>query len=88
MPECLSYFTKILAKINPNNVFNILSWIPLLPDPTIEFNLDPPSYQQTTNVIRKVKTSGSPCPLDQLSIICFKRCPFLRSYLTELFRAV
>ena len=35
-----------------------------------------------------MKTSGSPCPLDQLSIICFKRCPFLRSYLTELFRAV
>ena len=35
-----------------------------------------------------MKTSGSPCPLDQLSIICFKRCPLLRSYLTELFRAV
>ena len=35
-----------------------------------------------------MKTSGSPCPLDQLSIICFKRCPFLRSYLTELVRAV
>ena len=88
MPECFSYFTKILAKINPNKVFNIPSWIPLLPDPTIEFNLDPPTYQQITNVIRKMKTSGSPCPLDQLSIICFKRCPFLRSYLTELFRAV
>ena len=83
MPECLSYFTKILAKINPNKVFNIPSWIPLLPDPTNEFNLDPPTYQQITNVIRKMKTSGSPCPLDQLSIICFKRC-----YLTELFRAV
>ena len=88
MPECLSYFTKILAKINPNKVFNIPSWIPLLPDPTIESNLDPPTYQQITNVIRKMKTSGSPCPLGQLSIICFKRCPFLRSYLTELFRAV
>ena len=35
-----------------------------------------------------MKTYGSPCPLDQLSIICFKRCPFLRSYLAELFRAV
>ena len=88
MPECLSYFTKILAKIHPNKVFNIPSWIPLLPDPTIEFNLDPPMYQQITNVIQKMKTSGSPFPLDQSSIICFKRCPFLRSYLTELFRAV
>ena len=35
-----------------------------------------------------MKASGSPCPLDQLSIICFKRCPFLRSYLTDLIRAV
>ena len=88
MSECFSYFTKILAKINPTKVFNIPSWIPLLPDPTIEFNLDPPTYQQITNIIRKMKTSGSPSPLDQLSIICFKRCPFLRSYLTELIRAV
>ena len=81
----LFWFTKFHGQ---NKVFNIPSWIPLLPGPTIEFNLDPPTYQQITNVIRKMKTSGSPCPLDQLSIICFKRCPFLRSYLTELFRAV
>ena len=33
-----------------------------------------------------MKSSGSPCPLDQLSIICFKRCPYLRTYLTELIR--
>ena len=32
--------------------------------------------------------SGSPCRLDQVSIICFKRCPFLRSYLTDLIHAV
>ena len=31
-----------------------------------------------------MKPSGSPCPLDQISIICFKRCPYLRSYLTEI----
>ena len=41
----------------------------MLPEPTVEFNLDPPTYEQATNVIRKMKTSGSPCPLDQLSII-------------------
>ena len=33
-----------------------------------------------------MKESGSPCPLDQLPIICFKRCPFLRSYLSEIIR--
>ena len=31
-----------------------------------------------------MKTSGSPCPLDQISIICYKRCPYLRSYLTAI----
>ena len=34
-----------------------------------------------------MKTSGSPSPLDQISIICFKRCPYLRTYLTELMQA-
>ena len=29
--------------------------------------------------------SGSPCPLDKISIIPFKRFPYLRTYLTELF---
>ena len=69
-------------------LFSIPSWIPVLPDPQFQFDLDPPSYQQVTNIIRRMKASGSPCPLDQLSIICFKRCPFLRSYLTDLIRAV
>ena len=35
-----------------------------------------------------MKTSGSPSPLDQISIICFKRCPYLRTYLAELIQAV
>ncbi|CAB3996693.1 Hypothetical predicted protein [Paramuricea clavata] len=35
-----------------------------------------------------MKTSGSPSPLDQISIICFKRCPYLRTYLVELIQAV
>ena len=82
--DCFTYFSKSLAKINPNRLFNIPSWIPKLPDPEVQFNLDPPTYQQITNVIRKMKSSGSPCPLDQLSIISFKHCPYLRTYLTEL----
>ncbi len=86
MTDCLNYFSKSLVKINPNKLFNIPSWIPKLSDPEVQFNLDPPTYQQITNVIRKMKSSGSPCPLDQLSIICFKRCPYLRTYLTELIR--
>ena len=84
MTDCLSYFSKTLAKVNPNKLFVIPSWIPKLSDPVFKFDLDPPTYQQITNIIRKMKSSGSPCPLDQLSIICFKRCPYLRSYLADL----
>ena len=86
--DCFTYFSKSLAKINPNRLFNIPSWIPKLSDPEVQFNLDPPTYQQITNVIRKMKSSGSPCPLDQLSIICFKRCPYLRTYLSELIQEI
>ena len=74
--------------MNPNKIFQIPSWIPALPDPITEFNLEPPTYQQITNIIRKMKTSGSPSPLDQISIICFKRCPKRRTYLSELIQAV
>ena len=35
-----------------------------------------------------MKASGFPCPLDQISIICFKLCPYLRSYLTEIIHNV
>ena len=74
--------TRTLLSVNPTKVFNLPSWIPTLSDPVIPFNLEPPTYQQISNVIRKMKASGSPCPLDQLSIICFKRCP--RTYLSEI----
>ena len=29
-----------------------------------------------------MKASGSPCPLDKISTICFKRCPYLRIVIT------
>ena len=35
-----------------------------------------------------MKASGSPCPLDKISIIPFKRCPFLRSYITAVFNII
>ena len=88
MEDCFKYFTRTLARFQPNKVFEIPNWIPKLSDPKVQFDLDPPTYQHITNVIRKMKSSGSPCPLDQLSIICFKRCPYLRTYLTELIRCV
>ena len=35
-----------------------------------------------------MKSSGCPCPLDQISSICFKRCPFLRTVITRLLRTI
>ena len=35
-----------------------------------------------------MKSSGSPCLLDQLSTICFKRCPYLRTNLSELIHEI
>ena len=86
--QCVEYFTKTLAAVNPNKMFNIPNWIPVLSDPQVEFDLDLTSYLKIIAVIRKMKASGSPCPLDQISIISFKRCPYLRTYLTELIRSV
>ena len=77
------YFTKSLSAVIPNRTFNIPSWIPKFNSPTSPFNLDPPTYNEITNVTRKMKPSGSPCPLDQISVICLKRCPYLRTYLIE-----
>ncbi|CAB3997754.1 Hypothetical predicted protein [Paramuricea clavata] len=82
-----AYFTKTLSAVIPNKTFSIPSWIPKFNSPTTPFNLDPPTYNEITNVIRKMKPSGSPCPLDQISVICLKRCPYLRTYLTEIIHA-
>ena len=35
-----------------------------------------------------MKASGSPCPLDKISVNPFKSCPYLRTYLIELFSLI
>ena len=75
LAQCTIYFTKSLSAVFPNKTFNIPSWIPKFNAPTSPFNLDPPTYNEITNVIRKMKPSGSPCPLDQISVISLKRLP-------------
>ena len=87
LAQCTAYFTRTFSAVIPNKIFNIPSWIPKFSSPTTPFNLDPPTYNEITNIIRKMKLSGSPCPLDQISVICLKRCPYLRTYLTEIIQA-
>ena len=60
--------------------------MPSLPDPSIPFNQSLPSYEKVTNVIRRMETSDSPCPLDKISILPFKRSPYVRSFLTKIIR--
>ena len=65
-------------------MFTIPSWIPCLQAPTAEFSGQPVTYKKICKIINRMKSSGSPCPIDQISIICFKRCPYLRSYILNV----
>ena len=65
-------------------VFTIPSWIPKWKEPDIPFNLSPPTYQEITEIIKGMKSSGLPCSLDQISIICSKWCPYLRLFILNI----
>ena len=73
--QCTRFFYKMFSAIMPNKSFSIPNWIPKLSQPSNPFDVSPPSYEKVTSIIRRIKSSGSPCPLDKISIICFKRCP-------------
>ena len=78
------YFQRPFSFDSPNRQFSIPSWFPSLPQPTVSFICEPPSYEKVTRVIRRMKASGSTCSLDQISVIFFKRFPFLRTVLTRI----
>ena len=71
--QCTEFFTKVFSAVSPGKLFSLPDWIPTFNKPASAFDLTPPSYQQVTHIIRRMKASGSPCPLDKISIICFKR---------------
>ena len=76
--------SKYISSLHTDKLFHIPNWIPKLSKPSIPFNLSAPSYREITNIIRRMKTSGSPYPLDQISIIVLKRSPYLQTYLTAV----
>ena len=78
---CADYFKQTFKCTNPSKIFRIPAWIPNLKLPTKDFDTTPPSYNKICKIIKRMKSSGSPCPLDQISISCFKRCPYLRTYI-------
>ena len=52
-----------------------------LKDLIINYNSEPPTYTEMTKIVSKMKSSVLPCPLDQVSVIAFKKCPILFSHL-------
>ncbi len=81
---CTDYFKNFLRCSNPMRRFSIPSWIPRFKEPDQAFDESPPTYREISKLIHKMKASGSPCPLDQIPIIVFKKSPYLRSYLTMI----
>ena len=85
---CSHYFRKIFKR-TVNHVFTLPSWIPEFPEPTrCVFNSSMATYQEITRTVRRMKAGKSPCPLDQISVIVLKRCPYLRTYLGAIFQKV
>ena len=86
--SCQTYFRNSFKCANRLKRFFIPNWIPRFEPPSVAFNLSPPMYHQINKIIKRMKASGSPCPLDQISILCYKRCPFLRSYIHVICKEV
>ena len=73
---CTQIFATFFRSIFPSKSFKIPERIPSLAQSSIPYDLSPPSYHQITKVIHRMKASGSPCPLNKIPIIPFKRCPY------------
>jgi len=86
--HCTKFFLDFFCAVFLQRTFNTPSWLPPLPEPSTPFDQSPPSYEKITTIVLRMKSSSSPCPLDKISIICFKRYRYLRSLLTKIIRVV
>ena len=80
---CREYFRRSYKKHSKPN-YNFPTWMKMLDQPKELFNSEPPSYREITKIVNKMKSSGSPCPHDQMSIIILKRCPYIRTLLHRI----
>ena len=67
------FLKKAFSCFNPNKRFRIPSWIPSFSPPVTLFNSKPPTYAEISPMIKRMKTRVSPCQLDQISVISYKR---------------
>ena len=77
--DCWKHFMKTCHVPKPAKIFSILSWIKQLEKPIKDFNIKPPTYNEINIIIMKMKSSGSSCPIDQVSTLMLKKCPILRT---------
>ena len=77
--DCWKHFMKTCHMSKPAKVFNLLSWMKQLEKPIKDFNTKPPTYNEINKIIMKMKSSGSSCPIDQVSTLMLKKCPILRT---------
>ena len=81
---CFMHFKNVLFEKAKSTRFSLPSWLKPMMSPTVALDLSAPTYKEVTSTIRKIKSSGSPCPLDHISIIPMKHCPALRTYLWKI----
>ena len=83
--ECHSYFRNSLKVKNRNKKFTSPPpCMKQLPAPNVSFDNEPPTYKKIMKIIMKMKSSGSPCAQDQISMIVLKQCPILRTYIWKI----
>ena len=56
----------------------------LVHTPCQSFNVLAPSYSEITKTIKRMKSSSSACPFDQISVLTLKNCPILRTALHRI----
>ena len=81
---CYEYFIKSLKKNKHSRDYSPPSWMKILDEPTSQFDLSPPTYREISKIIHKMKSSGSACPFDHVSVIALKRSAILRSALHRI----
>ena len=53
--KCNTYFKKACAAVNPTKLFVIPDWIPKFSEPSVDFNLSPPTYNKICKIIKRMK---------------------------------
>ncbi|CAB4017701.1 Hypothetical predicted protein [Paramuricea clavata] len=82
--SCFDYFKNLFKEKNKSRLFKWPSWLSSFPSASKDFDLECPTYRENSKIIRKMKSRGSACPFDQISIISFQRCPILRTHLWRI----